>query len=393
MDKNCTWEYHWKTSGSWQGKLRDIPAKLMAAFLLAGCGYQQYMEVLHCLDIDVSSHTSFQNILHKLNSITSKMVQNKLENQKDQLLGVELIISVDAGWSKRGWSANECCISVFDAQTCNLLDMEIVLRKLNDKDTLSIFEGASSQMEAYGTDIIFRRMYDDGLIVAAIVHDGDAQILAIARKYWPNCIEYADPGHTSKNFKKNIIKLRKNYPALKNLGESVLRAFRWCLKMCEGDKNEFIRLLWNQYNHFCNISHKECTHDSNYKPKSWKWIEDHSNRQQLKHEFQIIEKKAVQLVMNFNSNLNESFNNCRTKFTDKRKNQRISFQFGCNLTALNHITRSDPSFIWKKEILELAGFQLTDNVISNFEKEDNKEMVDVNRYFFFNHGSEILFFF
>ena len=379
MNNDCTWHYQWETSGKWTGKVKDLPGRMMAAFLLAGCGYQQYMEVLHCLDIDVSSHSTFQNMIHRLYSITNVMVENELQKIKDQLFRVMLIISTDCGWSKRGWSANECCVSVFDAQTGNLLEMEIILRKLNQKDNVGTYEGASSQMEAYGLNIIFKRMYEYGLIVGAVTHDGDGQTLSITKKYWPNCIVYADPGHTLKNFKKNVIKLGKNFPALKNLGESVLIAFRYCLKTCNGDEKEFRRLLWNQYDHFCNISHKECIHAADYKPKSWKWVEDSQVRKHLKEEFLIIEKKAAQLVDKFSSNMNESFNNCRTKFTDKRKNQRISFQFGCNLAALSHITRRNPSFIWKKEILELAGFEVSEKVVSNFEQEDSKVIQNINR--------------
>lgn len=92
-------------------------------------------------------------------------------NNVRAVVGITIAIVSDGAWSHRGWSANECVVHVFDYKSSNLLDMEIVVRKLSS-DNYGNYEGASCQMEAFGLREICKRLSAKGVQVGGIIHDG-----------------------------------------------------------------------------------------------------------------------------------------------------------------------------------------------------------------------------
>ena len=61
----------------------------------------------------------------------------------------------------------------------------------------------------------------------------------------------------------------------------------WSNQHCDGDVKLFAKLMKQQYEHFCNTSHINCTHVPDYKPKAWKWVENEKDRAALWIEFQV----------------------------------------------------------------------------------------------------------
>ena len=117
-----------------------------------------------------------------------------------------------------GWSASECAVVIFEAQTGDMLDVAVVARKI-PADTLGNFEGSSSCMEAAGVRTICNKLFEEGHEVVAVVHDRDGSTLNVVKEHWPEAVEYNDKGHGANNFRKAVIKLSKEFPALKNMGD------------------------------------------------------------------------------------------------------------------------------------------------------------------------------
>ena len=184
-------------------------------------------------------------------------------------------------------------------------------------------------MEGKGIRKAIKKLLDAGITVGAVLHDGDGVTLGIVREFFPEAEEMNDGGHASKNFRKAVIKLAKKFTGLKKMGEVCMKAFKHAMINCERDPNNFKKLMKQQYKHFCNLCHKHCTHSADYKPKSWKWVVEADARTALYLEFENVMEKSENYCKNLSSNICESFANSRTKYTDKRLNQRVQFQLGC----------------------------------------------------------------
>ena len=360
-------------------KVKELPARLIASFILSGLTYAQYEEVLHVMDLKLCSKETWSHILNCINTAAKELLNNYLSKNITACEDIPLLLSFDGAWSHRGWNANECVVAIFDHFTGSLLGIEVVIRKLPG-DSYGNYEGASSQMEGEGLRRICTKLKKQDLVVHGIVHDGDGTGLKIVQQYWPEAIEFNDPGHAAKNFRKAIIKLGQKFNGAKKLGEVCLRSFRWSIIHCEGSAKDFVKLMWQQYDHICNISHNHCTHEKDYKPKAWKWVVDSETREALKKEFDAVVQYAEVYSKNYSSNVCEAFANCRTKFTDKRKNMRIMFKLGAIFTALSYCDRREGHSNWKKVILENSGFAVSSKMVSNLEKEMQLTQKEVHRY-------------
>jgi len=154
-------------------------------------------------------------------------------------------------------------------------------------------------------------MKKNGILVKGLCHDRDGSSLKVVHEFWEDAVEYNDPGHIANNFRKAIIRLKKQSPELKNMGETCLKSFLWCIKHCEGNPETFEMLMVQQYNHFTGLDHSKCTHNANYKPKSWNYVEEESARQHLWMEFEKIIKRKEQYMEDYDSQKCEAFHNIR----------------------------------------------------------------------------------
>ena len=106
-------------------------------------------------------------------------------------------------------------------------------------------------------------------------------------------------------------------------------------------------------------------------------------RTAFKQEFQKVVDKSENYCKNLSSNICESFANSRTKYTDKRLNQRIQFQLGCMMAALSQCFRKDKDFKWKKMLLQTLDIESSKHMIENFEKEIQQKFKHMERYILF----------
>lgn len=384
MTSKCSWKYTIHCSGPWRGKVKELPARMLYSFVLAGLTYQNYEEVMRCMDNNGFSHNTWMKLVNDIDEICSNMLQSIINKNVESATGLDIIMSIDGGWSHRGWNANECSVAAFDLSTGALLDLEILVRKLPG-DNKGNFEGPSCAMEGEGTKRICARLKEKGVNVAYIVHDRDGKTANIVKEAFPDVQEFNDGGHAANNFRKKIIALVKDFPEFKGLGATCLRSFIYCMKNCEGNKQEFEKMMKNQYNHICNLNHKHCTHSKLYQPKGWNFVTSENARAQLWKEIETILDRSEHYVHKYSSNICESFFNSRTKFISKRLNMRVQFQMRTKAAALklelerNSSNEGNP-VNWKELVLEELKLSPTLNQQENFFKETQKIVKQKKRY-------------
>ncbi len=392
--KGCTWTKRIRCSSpilDGQGhrmKYSELPGRLVYSFMLAGLTYKNYEEVLTLLDVDYLSNSQFINYCNKLHSAVSSILDPILKQNRMKMKELNSsIIMIDGRWSSRGWNANECTVSVFNAVTKELLYVEHVLRKLGSSDKYGKYIGASSAMEGHAIEIICKKFVEEDVSIDMVVHDHDGETMKIINKYYPDAGEYFDVAHKGKNLKKKIIKMKKDFPELAGFGDRVLRSFIWCLKNCYGDASQFQILMRNQYNHFCDISHEECSHDKQYHPK-WTYITDEDTRSALWSEYSDIMGKADKYVKRFGTNAAESFNGLISKFCNKRLNLHNSYTLRANIAALQYVKPDYRYAVMKALNVEISN-NLKEAIFEDVvkkekqhnirQKEEYKEKTKVNR--------------
>jgi hypothetical protein len=356
----------------------------MIGFLLAGLTYENYVEVLDVADLHPTSKNIWGDHM-KLVMVNGRcLLEEQLELNIEEIKYFGITIVTDGAWSHRGWSANECAVSVFEITSGKLLDLEIVIRCL-PSDSYGNYSGASSQMESEGLRRICKRLKDKEVTVSALLHDGDGSSFGVVSEFWKDVKEISDNGHAAKNFRKAIIKLAKSHPEVSFMGETCLKAFRFALTECNGSPTLFTKIMWRQYEHFYDWDHEHCTHSEDYEPVSWNWVTEHSAQVALKAEFKKIIDNADKYCQNLSSNVCEAFANSRTKFTDKRLNQRIQFPMGAILAALSFCARKDMKFQWKKSLLEKSHIPVSCHMEQHFIKETEATVVNAERYLFIDN--------
>src|SRR5690348_7451009 len=145
---------------------------MMAGFLLSGLSFENYSEVFDVVDLKTSSNNTWMDLMKQMKNIGIGILNEILNNNKEEAVGEDIIIATDGAWSHRGWNANECVVTVFDLFNSTILDFEIVIRCLPG-DQYGNFVGASSQMESEGLRRICKRLKESGIKVDAVLHDGD----------------------------------------------------------------------------------------------------------------------------------------------------------------------------------------------------------------------------
>jgi hypothetical protein len=110
------------------------------------------------------------------------LLEEQLNLNIKEVIDFGITIITDGAWSHRGWSANECAVSIFEVITGKLLDLEVVIRQLSS-DTYGNYAGASSQMESEGLRRICRRLKDKGVTVSALLHDGDGSSFGVVTEF------------------------------------------------------------------------------------------------------------------------------------------------------------------------------------------------------------------
>jgi hypothetical protein len=190
--KNCKWKYIWNTSDKWCPPMdsrnylvSEIPVKSVYSFLFSGLTYNNYEEVFNLLGCKAMDNKTFNRYCLNAESAVEEMVEELLKSNREMFQDSELWVTFDAGWSSRGWSANECTVVLFEARTGVLLDLEHVLRKLPG-DCLGYFEGASCGMEGYGLQKMMERCKKENVNIVSMIHDRDNSAYDIVTKFYPN---------------------------------------------------------------------------------------------------------------------------------------------------------------------------------------------------------------
>jgi hypothetical protein len=119
------------------------------------------------------------------------LLEEQLNLNIEDVIDFEITIITDGAWSHRGWSANECAVSIFEVTTGKLLDLEVVIRQL-PSDTYGNYARASFQMESEGLRRICRRLKDKKVTISALFHDGDGSSFRAVIEFWSDAKEICD---------------------------------------------------------------------------------------------------------------------------------------------------------------------------------------------------------
>ena len=106
----------------------DTAKKLIVGFILSGCGFKDYNNVLASIDVRCCSSSTFNNVLKQLyHVIKAEYKEITTRNLLEVLHKREaIVITMDGSWSHRGFNANECTMIVFDAETQKILAVRII---------------------------------------------------------------------------------------------------------------------------------------------------------------------------------------------------------------------------------------------------------------------------
>ena len=242
-------------------RMAELPARMVYSFLIAGLSFRNYEEVLDLLGVQHFGDSQFKVYVDKLTTVVNDLLQEKLRSQREHFKSSSRhYVVVDGRWSCRGWKANECTVSFFDADSNELLHVEHVLRKMTLQDKHGSYVGASSSMEGIGLDHGMRLFQQEGIMLDGIVHDHDGETMKIVGKYFPSAIEMNDPAHRVKLFKKKIISLGSLHKQLKGLGNKCSRMLMYSIRHCDGQFANFKQLMKNQFNHITNRDHSCLLH-------------------------------------------------------------------------------------------------------------------------------------
>ena len=98
---NCDWKYKFDLSPSWNGplKMKEIPIRVMASFMLSGLTFEKYNEVLRFIDLHPSASHTWTKLMKILYNEANNHLQGCLQNNCNKILDSNLILVSDAGWS------------------------------------------------------------------------------------------------------------------------------------------------------------------------------------------------------------------------------------------------------------------------------------------------------
>jgi hypothetical protein len=84
------------------------------------------------------------------------------------------------------------------------------------------------------------------------------------------------------------------------MGTTCMKAMKYCFKQVVGNYLEFTKLFLQQYDHYCNFKHTDCTHKDDFKPKYWFYVINELGQDKLKDLFSKIIAESPKYMTKFN---------------------------------------------------------------------------------------------
>lgn len=158
-------------------------------------------------------------------------MQNLIE--ENGLVPINIIIDARRS-SPRGYSAEECTVTIMEYESGKTIWVHHLERQLSRHYERRAYEGSSKSMEGFAVEVLMKDIKNNGFTVNSYVHDLDASTSFIITELFPKAYEERCIGHAAKNFRNKIIEGGKTYLHLAGYGDS---AFRWILIAANMVKN------------------------------------------------------------------------------------------------------------------------------------------------------------
>eukprot|EP01156_Anaeramoeba_ignava_P001930 Anaeramoba_ignava/a217153_36.p1 GENE.a217153_36~~a217153_36.p1 ORF type:complete len:350 (-),score=60.84 a217153_36:181-1230(-) len=276
-----------------------------------------------------------------------------------------LELRMDAGWSSRGYSANECSLLFEEINSGKAFDMIHITRREGFLDSSRVMERGGVRK--------FGQKWKNQINLKKFIHDNDHGTFDEIKLWWKDCKEGLDRNHYGKNIRKRFNKKTGKLRSLQKISSSLYNWFLHCVKGCEGKPELFVEQFSIARNHYTNKDHSKCNHDSNYKPK-YSWITSKKATKELNREIDLICKDAPRFSGNWCTNTLESFFNQKTTFLPKRINAPKQYPQRVNMAILEREVEN-----WQGLIMEKLGFPLTKRSVDFLEKQKKIKEYHKNR--------------
>ncbi|XP_046746391.1 uncharacterized protein LOC124411343 [Diprion similis] len=299
----------------------------------SGVGHTALQKILACMDIPCLSNEAYKRyeifsawLLRKLQRIAA----SELLQKKDTLGNiVNIIISYDMGWSKRGngrsYDSLNGYATIIGFLSKKILDFTTCNRKCskcdkghnkNEHDCRLNFQGSAKAMEAYaGVELITKSevLKEVGLNVRAVIGDEDISIIAAVRTVSDKFIhKLADKNHLVKHFTNEWYGLAKKFNQLNKKGaiSHLKKCFTYAIAQDKGQETQLGDVLRNLPDHLYG-RHENCSewcHRQNSLKQSIKFT-DEALYDGMTKVFTKYANNAAKFAMAASSQTNESVNN------------------------------------------------------------------------------------
>ena len=264
------------------------------------------------------------------------MYEEELERKLETLNNQKITVSIDTRWSSRGFCANESTTTFFyfneqEKEYSLLYTFNCIKRGIHQNYT-----GSSKAMEAYGTEMIVKKLVAKGITISCFVHDADSCTTAVVKKYFSEAKELVDRLHKQRSIKRRLYELEDKTLKKKDWIERVLKCTSVMLfNHSDSIENKRIHLDC-KLNHWQNI-HSQC------KDKECKILYQPLPSAQVKIIGNILESiidDHEKLSHNLHTNMNESFNSAILSFCPKNVVQPSLYNYKIARTGLQTLFKS-----------------------------------------------------
>ena len=290
--------------------LKVDPLQMAYATMVSGMTPTKSFEFTRLLGLSVPSERSYYKAQRQVCSAIVEMAEASMEEVR-QNLPEETVVSIDGSWDHRRHGSN-CVVSVIDQGSGKVVDLSWVSRKVDEG--AQNFCANSTLMELGALKLSVEKLKDIPQITG-YVHDNDARASKLIEQEGWDIEEKLDPNHSLKCFERQLAAFRRDHGKILGDIEDSLR--RWYCALVKSDlsPDEREEQWMNCVEHFRG-DHSKCRHEEK-ECQRWQHAGKPEQEEKLR-KFLTNTVKFVRMVdREFSTQLNESFNREKSKWTPK----------------------------------------------------------------------------
>jgi hypothetical protein len=413
-----------KTMGFQQVHFKEVAASLLSQQTEAGYRRGCYLKGLIPL-----CHETYRKISNVIFSLLTEIAEEEMNKHKEMITKRgSTVLVCDAGWSHRGWVANQGWLPVVDFETNKIIKVYVkhktrnssVKKKGSDGKTQYVpcvvhvgnYEGSSGGMEGSAVQELIDWLDEEGLLgdasgnteldddvncresstVIGICIDKDTTNNQIWRddKRSKYLLIYYDPGHSKKNFQKSLEGIVGSAAGVKGLPARIAGRFMNLIKQAEllyPGNTDAMKTWFNDrwaytMDHISDeacVSGCPCVYAGKSKQEKGAsqkyWLpKNHKNRAGVNYYDKIQElvlkigQRSDEYIHGYNTCFGESLHRQRTVWTNKDIEYWSTFEGRCYLTVCwNHLGPST-----SLRLYEAAGMKISDTMRAGVQEQQRE---------------------